>query len=48
MKLLTDPDARARQIDDAQTAMKDLGVGGKRPSERAADVVLEVMRGATA
>ena len=44
MKLLTDADARARQVEDARKAMAQLGVGGKRPSERAADVVLAVMR----
>jgi lipid-A-disaccharide synthase len=44
MNLVTDADARARQIEDAGEAMKELGVGGRRPSERAADVILEVMR----
>ena len=44
MKLLTDANARARQVEDARKAMAQLGVGGKRPSERAADVVLAVMR----
>jgi lipid-A-disaccharide synthase len=44
MKLLTDADARARQVEDTRKAMAQLGVGGKRPSERAADVVLAVMR----
>lgn len=46
MKLLTDAHARARQIGDAQKAMQELGVGGKRPSERAAEVVSKVMRDA--
>ena len=44
MKLLTDADARARQVEDTRKAMAQLGVGGKRPSERAADVILAVMR----
>ena len=47
MKLLTNAGARARQVEDARKAMAQLGVGGKRPSERAADVVLAVMREAT-
>jgi len=43
IRLLEDPAARTEQTAAVGEAMRQLGVGGPSPSERAADVVLEVI-----
>jgi len=44
LRLLRDPDARARQQRDLEEAMSKLGVGGEPPSLRAARALLEFAR----
>lgn len=46
--LLDDGAARARQIADAALALRALGLGGPSPGQRAAEVILALMKGATA